>query len=455
MATRLLVKLALIGGGGVRAPLFVRAALSRAKQLGLSEICLMDTSSEQLQLIGALCSELSVRAGAAVAISLADTAEEAFIDVDYVVTTVRPGGIGGRIADERIALDLGVLGQETTGAGGFAMALRSIPVILEYARVLKQLSPNAWLFNFTNPAGLVTQALNDAGFDRCIGICDSANGAQNAIAKWLGVDEQKVETDVFGLNHLSFSRHAVVDGSDRLPAALADDAFLSSTALRVFEPEVVRRHGIWINEYLYYYYYLDRALADLMRGRTRGEQVAELNQGLLARLKVIDPRRNPAAALEAYFAYEHRRSSSYMQHANHTHAAEAGATDDDGQGYAGVALGAIEALEGGRPIRTGLNVRNDGAIDGLRDEDVVEVSCEVDRNGVHPVSVGSMPEAQAYLIQSVKHYERLTVAAARERSRALAIEALVAHPLVLSYSRAEPLVENYLAAHVAYVGEWR
>ena len=449
------MKLALIGGGGVRAPLFVQSALRRAERIGLSEICLMDVDGEQLETIGALCGELARRAGNAVTVSLTTSADEAFADARHVVTTIRPGGVEGRIADERIALDQNVLGQETTGAGGFAMALRSIPAILDYAGRLREISPEAWLFNFTNPAGLVTQALSDAGFERVVGICDSANGAQNAVARWLGIDPQSAEADVFGLNHLSFSRRVMVDGRDRLPEALADDAFLATTALRVFEPRIVRRHGMWINEYLYYYYYADRALADLLAGGTRGEEVRDLNRDLMRQLTEIDVRRAPGAGLEAYFAYEHRRSAGYMRHA--------GQADDDladagpeahGEGYAGVALGIIEALEGGAPVRSGLNVRNAGAIADLRDEDVVEVSCGVDRAGIHPLPAGRMPEAQSYLVQSVKHYERLAVAAIRARSRALAVEALVAHPLVLSYSRAEPLVEHYLAAHRPDAEEW-
>lgn len=449
------MKLALIGGGGVRAPLFVQSALRRADRLGLAEICLMDTASEQLSSIAALCAELGRRAGAAVKITSTGETEAAFEGADFVVTTVRPGGVDGRIADERIALAQHVLGQETTGAGGFAMALRSIPVILDYARQLRKISPKAWLFNFTNPAGLVTQALHDAGIERCIGICDSANGAQTAVARWLGVDRRDVEADVFGLNHLSFSRHAKVQGKDQLPAALADDRFLATTPLRVFEPEVVRRHGLWLNEYLYYYYYVDRALADLLAGPTRGEEIRGLNDRLWSELGAIDVRRNPAAALEAYFAYEAKRSASYMQHANQQAAVDVSADDRDDEGYAGVALSLMEALNGGPAIRTGLNVPNRGAILNLEDDDVVEVSCEVDRDGVRPIASGAMPEGQRYLVESVKHYERLTVAAVRERSRALGVEALVAHPLVLSYSRAEPLLDNYLKAHAAYVGDWR
>jgi len=450
------MKLAIIGGGGVRAPLFVQSALKRAARLDLTEICLMDTDAAQLQLIGALCAELARRDGSGVRITTTTAVEEAFAGVSHVVTTVRPGGAEGRITDERIAKKHGVLGQETTGACGFAMALRSIPTILAYARKLREISPEAWLYNFTNPAGLVSQALSDAGIARCVGICDSANGAQNAVARRLGIDPQDVEADLFGLNHLSFTRHASVGGVDYLPEALADDAFLASTNMRVFEPRVVRRQGMWINEYLYYYYYVDQALAGHGNGPTRGEEVLELNQQLIAELGRIDSARNPERALKAYFDYEHRRSGSYMSHAIKVETATGEEPPaDDSEGYAGVALSLMEALDGKGRIRTGLNVVNRGAIADLRDDDVVEVSCVVDKDSITALPVGMMPEEQSYLVRSVKHYERLAAKAILTKDRDLAVDALVAHPLVLSYSRAEPLVDDFLAAYPGYAEGWR
>jgi 6-phospho-beta-glucosidase len=451
------MKLAIVGGGGVRAPLFVQSALRRARRLGLTEICLMDTDAAQLQLIGALCAELARRDGQGVAITTTVSADEAFAGVDHVVTTVRPGGAEGRVTDEKIALRHGVLGQETTGACGFAMALRSIPTILGYARRLREISPEAWLYNFTNPAGLVSQALSDAGIDRCVGICDSANGAQNAIAHRLGIDPQQVDADLFGLNHLSFTRYARVEGIDRLPEALADDAFLAGTNMRVFEPRVVRRQGQWINEYLYYYYYLDQAMAGHGNGPTRGEEVLELNRQLIAELQRIEAARHPDRALKAYFDYEHRRSGSYMAHATQVvvDSGEQEAAAEDGEGYAGVALSLMEALGGNGRIQTGLNVVNHGAIADLDDTDVVEVSCVVDSDGIRPVPIGAMPEAQSYLVQSVKHYERLASRAILGKDRDLAVDALVAHPLVLSYSRAEPLVDDFIAAYPQYTQGWQ
>jgi 6-phospho-beta-glucosidase len=182
-----------------------------------------------------------------------------------------------------------------------------------------------------------------------------------------------------------------------------------------------------------------------------------MNRKLWAALDRVDLKRNPGPALDAYFAYEHGRSASYMHHAagGAALAATEPAPAEEGEGYAGVALSLMEALRGGPPIRTALNVPNRGAIEGFQDGDVVEVSCRVDSDGIRPYAVGAMPEGQRYLVESVKHYERLTVEAVRRRSRDIAVEALVAHPLVLSYSRAEPLVDNYLKAHADYVGEWQ
>lgn len=451
------MKLTLIGGGGVRAPLFVLSALRRADACGLTEICLMDIDANQLSIFGRLCQTLALRAKSPVKISSTTDVRTALTGADFVITTVRPGGVDGRIADENIAISHGVLGQETTGAGGFAMALRSIPIILDYAKRMAEICPDAWLLNFTNPAGLVTQALQNAGFERVVGICDSANGAQNAVADWFDINPNDVTTDLCGLNHLSFTRSAIVGGKDVLPGLLADDEFLNRTTLKVFEPDVVRFHNLWLNEYLYYFYYADKAVAAQKSGGRRGTEIKALNAKLMLELEDEEPAADPLAALEIYFAYENSRSGSYMQSA--WQARSKPVTDftpkePDGEGYAGVALGIIAALSGGPGIRSGLNVVNNGAISDLRPDDVVEVSCRIDSKGIHPVPFGPLPERQSNLVQSVKNYERLTVEAIATRNRKLAVEALVAHPLVQSYSRAKPLVNDYLDAHAAFTPGW-
>lgn len=449
------MKLTLIGGGGVRTPLAVSATLRRAERIGLEELCLLDTDAERLRIFHALSRQAASTAGSSVRITATTEAREALEGASYVITSFRVGGERGRVLDERIALRHGVLGQETTGAGGFAMAMRSIPAILNYAALLEEVSPGAWILNFTNPAGLVAQALRDQGFSRSIGICDSANGAQNAVAAWFGISERRLQAEVFGLNHLSWARRVWLDGEDVLAPLLRDPAFLSGTLLRLFDPELVTAIGMWLNEYLYYYYYSDLALGEINTGeKTRGEEVLAWNQGLLEELRAIDPERDPQAARRAYEAYMVRRVTTYMAHGESNQPGYGMADVAADEGYAGVALSVIEGLERGEPVYTALNVPNDNAIAGLRPDDVVEVSCLVDQDGLHPQPVGVIPEPQELLIRAVKLYERLAVKAILNRSRAEATRALMVHPLILSYHRAGKLVDEYLAGHAEYVGVW-
>jgi len=460
------VKLSVIGGGGLRAPLFVAATLRRADRIGLREISLMDISAERLAAMGALARGVARRMGSQVQVTTTTDPDAALTGARFVVTTIRVGGDEGRVLDERIALRHGVLGQETTGPGGFAMALRSIPAVLGYARLMRDRCPDAWLFNFTNPAGLVAQALRDRGFERTVGICDSANLAQHAIAARLGVDSNALRPEVFGLNHLSWARRVGHDGVDVLPRFLSDPVFLAETIQNVFDPGLVRLIGMWLNEYLYYYYYAERALAAIAtEEKTRGEEILALNRDLLAQLGVFDIEADLDTALAVYHRYNRRREATYMHYAQ-----QSAPTPDDadawfremfvevdpseGEGYAGVALDMMEALVTGEPCYTALNVPNEGAIEGMQPDDVVEVSCVVDGAGPHPLPIGTIPPGPRVLMQNVKHYERLTVQAIAERSRSLAIQALMAHPLVLSYSRASVLVDDYLDAHAPYVGDW-
>jgi 6-phospho-beta-glucosidase len=223
--------------------------------------------------------------------------------------------------------------------------------------------------------------------------------------------------------------------------------------------------GAHCNEYLYYYYYAEQALAAISgEGQTRGEEIVELNQRLMEQLEEIGVERNPERALRAFFGYEKRRGATYMHYAyggqsieeaNRQQIFDAEIPASAGEGYAGVALSVIDALVNGRPLYTALNVPNRSAIHGMADDDVVEVSCRVDASGVHPLEVGEISPPQLNLMRTVKLYERLTVTAIQQHSRELAVQALMVHPLVLSYPRASALVDDYLTAHAAYVGEWK
>jgi 6-phospho-beta-glucosidase len=461
------VKLTFVGGAGVRIPMFVEACLRRGPRIGLDELCLMDTDERKLERIGAISQHIVAKASSPFRVTLTTDPRRALTDAAYVVTTIRAGLDEGRISDERIALAHGVLGQETTGPAGFAMALRNVPAILRCAELLDEVSPSGWLFNFTNPAGMVVQALTRAGFTRAVGICDSANTVHRGVASWLDVPVNALEPEVFGLNHLSWTRAVRQDGADRLAGLLADPAFVETTHLRMFERDLLDQVGMAPNEYLYYFYYAERALAEIAgEERTRGEEVAAINLAMMDKLAAIDPTADPERALRAYRLAMSRRESTYMHYAfadapsmEAADAAQAAADElpeapEHGEGYAGVALDLMEAFVSGTRTHTAVNVPNGSAIAGMAPDDVVEVSCVVDGAGIRPVSIGEVPAGPLQLMQAVKRYERLSVDAIAQRSRRLAVEALMAHPLVLSYSRARPLVDEYLEANRAFAGDW-
>jgi 6-phospho-beta-glucosidase len=446
--------------------MFVEACIRRSGRIGLDEVCLMDIDEQKLATIGAICQLIVHEAGSPFNVTLTTDARRALTEASHVVTTIRAGFDEGRVSDERIALAHGVLGQETTGPAAFGMALRNLPAILGYAELLDAVSPGAWLFNFTNPAGLVVQALRDAGIERAVGICDSANTVHRGVAEWLGVPVNTLRPEVFGLNHLSWTRSVSQDGTDRLAKLLRDPAFIATTYLRMYEPDLLAQVGMAPNEYLYYYYYAERALAEIAgEERTRGEEVTSINRAMLAKLATIDASTDPEGALRAWRQAISRREATYMHYAfadaPSMEVADAMLATHDlaeppehDEGYAGVALDLMEAFARGTPLHTAVNVPNGTAITGMCADDIVEVSCVADESGVTPVAIGAIPESQLLLMRAVKLYERLTVEAIARRSRHRATEALMAHPLVLSYPRARALVDEYLEANRAFAGDW-
>jgi 6-phospho-beta-glucosidase len=394
---------------------------------------------------------------------LSTDARAAIQDAQHVITSIRPGLEQGRATDERICFDHGVLGQETTGAAGFAMAMRSIPAILEYSRLVNEIgAPGAWIYNFTNPAGLVAQALHDAGVNRIVGICDSANGAQHAVSRYLGIPLKQVHHQVYGLNHLSWTNSVRVEtdadgagGEEVFPAMLFDEKFVQSTHMQIFAEGLRHWQAAFLNEYLHYYYHRDEAYASLAKKpETRGEETMHLTHGLLKRLRTLQ--NDPDASLAAYHEVMGQRNRTYMAHARAGKDREkAEPVGDDEEGYASVALGCVEAIQNNTHHYTGLNVPNQGAINGMEADDVVEVGCWIDASGIVPQPVGVISENQLLLMRSVKQYERLAARAILQKDRTLAIEALTVHPLLGSFPLAEKLVDAFLSAHSQIVGVWR
>ncbi len=456
------MKLTVIGGASVRTPRFIPSLVKRAQRLGLEELWLMDIDQHKLELLGNLSIQMAKDLGATFKVILSTNAEESIKGAEHIITTIRPGMEQGRVFDERIAFNHGILGQETTGAGGFAMAMRSLPSILAYCQMAAELAPKAWIYNFTNPAGLVAQGLHDAGIRQIVGICDSANGAQHAVSRFLGIPNARLRHEVFGLNHLSWTRSVKIDvdengnGEEVLPGLLDDPQFIASNHMAMFDPIIIQQQHMFLNEYLHYFYHRDEALKALLaKSETRGEEVVRLTRDMLDRLEEINPAHHPAEALAAYHEVMGRRGATYMAHARHGEdRKKAQPVEGDDEGYASVALGCVEAIAQNTIHYTGLNVPNNGTIAGLADDDIVEVNCRVDASGMQPIPIGEIPEDQYVLVRTVKRYERLAAQAILKKDKSLAVEALATHPLIGSYPLSVKLVDEFLAAHHETVGVW-
>ncbi|MCQ6559463.1 family 4 glycosyl hydrolase [Paenibacillus mendelii] len=451
-------KLTLIGGGGVRAVLFTKSLTLKAEEAGITDLVLHDTDEEQLNIIGQLCRIVITQSGINLRLHLSTDIRAALTGADYIVTTIRVGKELSRYTDEQIALNSGVIGQETTGPAGFSMAIRTIPVLMDYCELAKELAPQAWIFNFSNPSGLVTQALRSAGYDRVIGICDTPSHTKLRMAEAMGVDPKELYVEFFGLNHLSWVSKVMYKGDNILEQLKNDASFVAKVdEFKMFDTDLLRALPYLPNEYLYYYYHRERAIDNIVKsGMTRGQMIAQNNKDMIAALKEIDIDANPKQALQIYLYYTQKREASYM--AIETNSGSKPLPQElelpNSLGYAGVMLDFVASLQTGKRSDIVLNVPNAGSIAGFEDDDVVEVSCEITEQGAQPVKIGEVPENMYLLMKGVKRFERLTVDAVRHQSRELAVEALMVHPLVNSYSIAKRLVDDYMKAYRDLLGEW-
>jgi 6-phospho-beta-glucosidase len=444
------MKLTVLGGGGVRIPLLIKGLIAQEEACPFEEVVLFDVHEQHLAVMGQLAQYQLACAQSAMQLEFTTNAEEALSNADFIFSAFRVGQNESRIVDERVALRHGVVGQETTGPGGFAMALRTIPEALRYAQIIRDVAPRAWLLNFTNPAGIITQALIDVGKVRTIGICDSPEGIRRRIAHFLGAQADAVEIGYVGLNHLGWVTDVYVDGVSKLSFLLDHYAELrrSDAEFAAFDEELVRHLGMLPNEYLYYFYYGADAVSHLQSvPDTRGEQIHKLTQALLERLEIPLGHGDLAGAWDVYRESMETRSQTYMQremHGTKDKRADRDATAEDSVGYAGVAMRAAQALTGQFRGPLIVNTPNRAAISQLRDDDVVEVPTSISVSGLRPLACGALPSTIEGLVLSVKQYERLTVQAACTGDRRLAVDALASHPLVPSYTVANHLVDDYL-----------
>ncbi|MEV0822237.1 6-phospho-beta-glucosidase [Nonomuraea rubra] len=435
------MRLAVLGGGGFRVPLVYGALLRDTAEPGVEEVVLYDVSPERLEAVSHVLRGLAAGHDDPPAVSTTTDLDTALRGADFVFSAIRVGGLAGRTADERVALELGLVGQETTGAGGVAYGLRTVPVAVRVAERVAALAPDAWVINFTNPAGMVTEAMRRVLGDRVIGICDSPLGLVRRAAAALGLDPARVSPGYVGLNHLGWLRGLTFEGRDVLPRLLADDDLLVRVEeARLFGPDWVRALGALPNEYLYYYYFTREAVA-AGSGRTRGESLLEQQDRFYAAALA-----RPAEATAAWARARRERDSTYMAEARDTTGAgERSAADLEAGGYEGIALALMAAIARGEPATMILNVRNGTAVPGLPEEAVVEVPCAVDAAGARPLATGPLPGPFLGLMQQVKAVEQTAIEAALTGSSRLAVAAFAQHPLVDSVTTARLLLDGYRA----------
>lgn len=468
--------LVIVGGGGFRVPL-VYGALCHGPFAGLvSDVVLLDAEPDRARAIARVLGAMTSGAdGRAPSVRIGNRFEDALPGADIVFAAVRSGGTDGRVLDERVALAAGLVGQETVGVGGISYALRSIPDMMRVARAMRDLSPNAWLINFTNPAGMVTEAVSAVLGSRVIGICDSASGLVTRAARAAGVDlaGSLAGVDYVGLNHLGWLRglddghggggHSGAGaggsgdcaggaggGRDRLPELLADPLRLAGFEEgRLFGPDLLSVLGALPNEYLFYYYFHREALRSISAAdRTRGEILRDQQQGLYPRLLTA---RDPLAAWEE--ARRHRESG-YLAEARSAEERR-DETDLAGGGYERVALQVMRALLTGRRAELILNVRNGDTFPGLDRDAIVEVPAVVDSSGAQPRPARRPLTAhQLGLMSAVKAVEQHTVRAAVDGDRDAALLALAEHPLVDSFHVAAMVLAGYEEAFPALKASW-
>jgi 6-phospho-beta-glucosidase len=445
-------RLVIVGGGGFRVPLVYRA-LAEGPFAGLvSDVVLLDAEPERARAIARVLEALPrTGGGPRPSVRVENRLEDALPGADVVFAAVRSGGTEGRILDERVALAAGLLGQETVAAGGISYALRSIPDMMRVAAVMREVAPDAWLINFTNPAGMVTEALSAVLGPRVIGICDSASGLVTRAARAAGVDLRGTLTgvDYVGLNHLGWLRRLDDGEKDHLPGLLADPLRLGGFEEgRLFGPDLLRVLGALPNEYLFYYYFHREALRSIGGAdRTRGEILRDQQRDLYPRLMAAD---DPFGVWEAA---RRERESGYLAEAR-TGDEERDEADLAGGGYERVALQVMRALLTGRRAELILNVRNGPTLPGLPADAVVEVPSVVDAAGAHPLPAAPLTLHQLGLMAAVKAVEQDTVHAAVRGDRDAALRALAGHPLVDSFHAAGRVLTGYEEAFPALRASW-
>jgi 6-phospho-beta-glucosidase len=427
------VKIAVIGAGSSYTPEIFADLAEFREQLDVAHVALMDPNTEKLGLITDVGRRVLQKAGVSTKISMAVDLEEAVADSDFVILQIRVGGLQARIRDETLPMEFGMVGNETTGAGGFVCGLRTVSAALQIARTIERVAPTAWVLNLSNPAGIVTEALLGKTHLRAVGFCNIPINTTYEFAELLNVPPERVEIRSFGLNHLSWVREVYVDGEERLQALIAATRDRNSALYQkglvedLMEPRWLRVLGLIPSWYVRYYYWTEQVLEqDRASKHSKGTSDMEAEE-----------------KLQALYVTE-----GYGQKAQQILASKGGA-----QYYLPV-LQVIASLvhDSGKVVV--LDTRNQGALPDLPPEACVEVPARVNRGTIQPLPVGRMPLSVRGLVQAVKAYEQLTVEAAVSGSHEAAVTALAIHPLVGSYARASRYWERVLENERAHLPQF-
>ncbi|MBC1457354.1 6-phospho-beta-glucosidase [Listeria newyorkensis] len=432
------LKIATIGGGSSYTPELIEGFINRYDELPISELWLVDVEEgrEKLEIVGALAKRMVEKAGVPIEIHLAMDREEALNDADFVTTQFRVGRLEARMLDESIPLKYDVIGQETNGPGGLFKGLRTIPVILDICRDIERLCPDAWLVNFTNPAGMVTEAvLRYSNITKVVGLCNGPIGIEKGIAKELGVDTSRIYVEFAGLNHMVFAKNVYLDGKNVTPTVMEkmtkneDGISLKNIADVGWDPLFLNTLGMVPIGYLRYYYQTSIMLAEqkaaVAKEGTRAEVVKRVETELFELYKNLDLAEKPKQLEQRGGAY-----------------------------YSEAACNLIHSIYNDkRDIQT-VNTRNNGAVAGIDPDSAVEVNCVITSQGPIPLTTGPLPIAVNGLVQSIKSFERLAAEAAVTGDYNTALLAMTINPLVPSDEVAHQLLDELLEAHQAYLPQF-
>jgi 6-phospho-beta-glucosidase len=414
------LKVAVVGGGSTYTPELADGVARLADLLAVDELMLIDPATDRLATVGGFCARLFAHYGHPGRVRWTSDLDEGLDGSDVVLIQLRVGGQTARISDESFPLEFGCVGQETTGAGGLAKALRTVPVVLDVAERVARRAPGAWIIDFTNPVGIVTRALLDAGH-RAVGLCNVAIGLQRRIAGLLGTQPSEVELGHVGLNHLTWELSATVNGVDRLPEFLAHHGEQLAGDVGL-PPSMLQGSGTIPSYYLRYFYAHDAVVAEQQMAPTRGEEVARIEAELLRTYADPTVHTKPEAL--------GKRGGAY---------------------YSEAAVGLMAGLLGHTPGAHAANVRNAGTLPFLSDNAVIEVTCDVDKTGVRPRPVADLAPELRGLIGHVSAYEDLAVDAALRGGADRVYRALLAHPLVGQHDTATAMTDRLIAANTAHL----